>query len=135
MDTDKLDVILDMNDKIFVDDLTKALGVEKGESITFTTPQFERTDGRIVSYLPTTVREFDALKDLSEANLRKVGCQAWDGDDNQIHWLYPHEWYSVIPEGYEIVSISDEVEKFKLGSTDDDKRFGALSFGFIQKKH
>lgn len=74
------DVLLDMDDENFVQDLMNALGVKDGDSIQFTTPQFSRDDGRVVTYIPKTVEEYDALKLMAPENLVKVGCQKW-GDE------------------------------------------------------
>jgi hypothetical protein len=66
MNLDKFDVILDASDKDFAEKLVAALGLQPGETVEFITPQFERTDGRVIKYFPKTVREFEALKGLSE---------------------------------------------------------------------
>ena len=129
----KFDVILDSSDKDFVEDLTSALGVKDGDSITFISPQFDRMDGRMVTYLPDTAEEYEALKLMNAGNLKKVGCQIWDDNDGQITWLYPAEWYDHIPDGTEVVSISGDVKIFKKGETDNDKRYGALAYGFLSE--
>jgi len=130
-----MDALLDSNDKNFIEDLTKALGIKKGEKINIVTPRFERTDGRAISYYPNTKEEYKALKEMSPENLKKVGCQVWDEENGLVSWLYPHEWYMHIPDGLEIVDVMGNTETFKQGETDDDKRFGALSFGFTQQSH
>ena len=135
MNTNDFDVILDASDADFADDLTKALGLNPGEKINLITPQFERTDGRVVMYRPTTPEEYSALKEMSSDSLKKIGCQVWDKEGGKTHWLYPHEWYNHIPNGTEVVDICKKVEKFEAGKTDDDIRFGALSYGFIQRQH
>lgn len=135
MNKNDFDVILDASDKDFTDDLTKALGVKKGDSVTFITPQFERTDGRSVTYYPNTPEEYEALKLMNPENLKKVGCQVWDNKDGKVHWLYPAEWYEHIPDGTEIVGICGKAEAFKKGETGNDMRFGALSYGFLQQRH
>jgi len=63
-----------------------------------------------------------------------LGCQIWNKDENTIHWLYPSKWFKLIPEGLEIITISNKIEKFDIHDTDNDMRFGALAFGFIQEK-
>lgn len=135
MDENKFDVMLDMADENFTEDLMKALGVEKGEKINFITPQFERTDGRTVSYLPKTPEEYEAIKLMEPDNLKKVGCQIWEEENGVTHWLYPSEWYDSIPNGTEIISICGNAEKFEHGKTDNDIRFGALAYGFKQTQH
>lgn len=131
----KHDIVLDMDDKDFVADLTRALGVKKGDTVNLITPQFERTEGRLVSYTPNTKQEYEALKLMDPENLKKIGCQVWEKEDGKTTWLYPHEWYKHIPDGTEIVSICGNTEKFKRGETCDDMRFGALAFGFVQQEH
>lgn len=135
MDESKFDIILDASDKDFAADLMKALGVKPGETVNFVSPQFTRTDGRLVSYLPNTLEEYAALPKMNPENLKKIGCQKWDKVPGGVHWLYPAEWYEHIPSGTEIVGINGVTEKFEPGVTDDDRRFGALSYGFIQMSH
>ena len=127
-------LMLDINDPDFVEDLRRALGLEEGEAVTFVTLKFERTEGRVVTYFPRTVEEFAVLKMLHPDSLKKIGCQKWDGDSTQTHWLFPQEWYVCIPNGLEIIDINGKIETFKRGETDDDIRFGALAYGFIQEK-
>lgn len=135
MDINDFDVVLDASDENFREDLMDALGVKPGDSINIVTPQFERTDGRVVTYRPDTPEEFEALKKMTPDNLKKVGCQIWDEENGKRTWLYPAEWYDSIPNGTEIVDIFGNVELFERGETDDDKRYGALSFGFVQEMH
>ena len=132
MDDKRFDVILDASDPNFAAKLANALGLAPGEKINIITPQFERTDGRRITYRPTSPAEYAALKCLDADSLKKIGCQIWDEDDGKTTWLYPHEWYNHIPDGTEIVDINGNVEAFKRGETDDDMRFGALAFGFVQ---
>lgn len=94
----------------------------------FTFPQFDRTNGRTVNWIPKTKKEFDILKQMDEKTLKMLGLQKWTEEDEL--WLYPAEWYDSIPDGYEIVDINNVTENFKHGETDDDRRFGALAFGF-----
>ena len=129
----KFDVTLSMDDPNFIDLLANALGIDKGDDIEIMTPQFERTDGREIKYFPKTMREFEAIKNLPEDELKKIGCQVWDREKGEVHWLFPKEWYTCIPNGLSIVDINGVAESFKQGVTDDDIRFGALPYGFIQK--
>jgi hypothetical protein len=129
----KIDIMLDMGDKNFADDLIKALGVKPGESINIITPQFERTDGCAVTYRPQSLEEFEAIKKMHPDNLKKIGCGVWDTSDGFTHWLFPYEWYECIPNGMDVVSITGEPQQFERGVTCDDKRFGMLAYGFIQK--
>lgn len=135
MDLTKFDVILGANSESFAADLKKALRLKDGETLEIMTPQFTRTDGRKITYAPRTEREYDALKLMDPQNLKDIGCQMWDKTGGQIHWLYPYEWYPFIPNGYVVTDIMGGTEPFVKGKTDDDIRFGALSFGFIQTAH
>jgi hypothetical protein len=131
----RFDVVLDASDENFAADLTKALGVKEGDSINFITPQFERTDGRAVAYFPSTPEEYAALPEMAAHNLKKIGCQKWEEEAGEILWLFPKEWYAHIPNGTKIVDINGDEEEFISGETDDDIRFGALSYGFLQQTH
>lgn len=135
MDESKLDVILDASSETFIEDLRKALGLAPGETLQIVTPQFKRTDGLKIGYFPRTEREYLALREMAPESLKAIGCQIWDRDEKGTHWLYPHEWYSFIPDGLEIVDIMGNREPFTKGETDDDMRYGALAFGFIQPTH
>lgn len=126
----RFDVMLDAGDSDFVEQLTKALGLNPGESVNIVTPQFTRTDGRAITYFPCTIEEYAALPQYREDTLKKMGCQKWERKEDTILWLFPHEWYSVIPDGLMITDIFWNEEVFERGKTDDDIRFGALSFGF-----
>lgn len=129
----KFDLMLDAADPEFAKNLLEALGAKPGDEIVISTPQFARTDGRVITYFPRTKDEFAALHTFSEQTLTKLGLGIWDKDETQTHWLYPHEWYNYIPAGLMITSISGEAEQFIPGTTDDDMRFGCLAYGFIQK--
>jgi len=129
---DQFDVILDAEDPNFSEDLMKALDLKDGEPIEIITPQFTRTDDFVIGYIPKTQEEYAALPKMTPDNLKKIGCQVWDNENGKIHWLYPYEWYDHIPNGTEIVDISGNVEQFERGVTDNDMRFGALAYGFVQ---
>lgn len=126
----RFDVMLDASDPDFVEQLRTALGVKPGETINFITPQFTRTDGRAITYFPRAVEEYAALPTYGGKTLSKLGCQKWERKGDTILWLFPHEWYSVIPNGLKVTDIFWNDEAFERGKTDDDIRFGALSFGF-----
>lgn len=107
----------------------------KKADITISTPQFERVDGLDVPHAPFSAEGFEALKLKTKDELLALGCQIWEEKGyGKIHWLYPVEWFKLIPEGLEIVTVSGTTEKFKKEDADDDMRFGALSFGFIQEQ-
>ena len=120
------------NLKEAVDKSIETLGLKKGGSLEIVTPQFERTDGLKIKYIPKGVEEFDYLKTLPDETLRVMGVQLWS-KANRV-WLYPKEWYDSIPDGYEIITINGVVKRFEPGKTNNDPRFGALSYGFKKEK-
>lgn len=83
---------------------------------------------------------FDALHKLPDSALRELGLRRWgqknehpDGSESgPMLWLFPGEWYSSIPQGLPIVDINFRKEKFVPGRTDNDIRFGCLSFGILR---
>lgn len=126
----KFEVMLDANAPDFAEQLRNALGLQPGDTLEIATPQFERTDGRVIGYFPRTVEEFDALKKLEDHALRAIGCRVWE----EGHYLYPKEWYYNIPNEYPVVDIFGDTELFVPGVTDDDIRFGCLAYGFVKEK-
>lgn len=67
---DKIEVWLNADDPDFVEQFRKALGLKPGEKIEIVTPQFERTDGRSITYFPRTVEEYAALPQYREDTLK-----------------------------------------------------------------
>jgi hypothetical protein len=51
------------------------------------TPQFERVDGLAVTYIPKTPEEYAALPSMTPEALKKIGCQIWDKERGETHWL------------------------------------------------
>ena len=70
---------------------------------------------------------------VDDEALVRIGVGVWDTTDTTIHYLFPAEWYDHIPAGYEIVDISERVEAFEPGKTDDDRRGGMLAYGWIRE--
>lgn len=52
-------------------------------------------------------------------------------DDCDI-WLFPHEWYDIIPDGFIVTGLHGEQYPFEKGKTDNDKRFGCLGYGIMR---
>ncbi|AGM11429.1 hypothetical protein M199_gp237 [Halogranum tailed virus 1] len=98
------------------------------DNIVIRSSQFERKDGVDVDYLPTSEDVFENLEQFSEKELETLGLRCW----KESHYLFPHEWYDYIPEGFEVVTIMGRTEEFEQGVTDNDKRFGVLSYGIIR---
>ena len=57
--------------------------------------------------------------------------EADDAEFGPVLMLFPGEWYRHIPSGYEVVDIMFQKEPFCLGETDDDIRYGCLSYGVL----
>ena len=127
------DIVLDASAPDFAQRFAEAIGAMPGETVQIATPQFKRTDGLTVPLLQVS---FSNLPLYDDATLKAIGCQPWDepNADGETLWLFPAEWYPIIPDGTPIVDIFGEHETFKRGETDDDIRFGALAFGFIKKQ-
>lgn len=124
-----------------VQEAVKAVGAQPGDSIEIVAPQFGRPAGYpSPGSAPRTQKEWEALASMSEVALREMGLGPWgtsnkDDDGNMsgpMLWLFPGEWYTSIPAGLEIVNIFFEHLRFIPGETDDDIRFGCLSFGVLR---
>ena len=102
------------------------------------TPQFTRPS----NWTPpqTAPSNFEVLHTMSKSALHELGLCAWgreeDAHGNEIPFskmlmLFPGEWYWAIPTGFDIVTIFFKPEKFQPGITDNDIRFGCLSYGIL----
>jgi len=106
-------------------------------NVEIVTPQFTRP----ANWTPpqSAPADFEVLRKMSASALRELGLRPWgrreDADGNEIAgetlYLFPGEWYWSIPAGFEVVDIFFETEKFVPGRTDNDIRFGCLSFGIL----
>lgn len=106
-----------------------ALGVGTYEEVNIVTPQFEREDGKKITVIPPKKASFfDQIKKAPKSLLKDMGLRPWDESGL---WLFPHEWYEHIPEGYMVTDINGQEEPFRRGHTDDDIRFGVLAFGVV----
>lgn len=133
MNDNRFDVILDMDAPDFAERFAEAIGAKPGETVPIVTPQFKRTDGLQVPLLQVS---FSNLSLYDDVTLKAIGCQKWDEPNaaGETLWLFPAEWYPIIPDGTPIVDINGEHEAFRRGETDDDMRFGALAYGFLKKE-
>jgi len=114
-------------------ELLDALGVKEGDKIELITPQFNRVDDFLIAVPDKHEKFFMALLTFSDAQLSEIGLQKWDETEEGTSWLFPHQWYSGIPEGFEVTDINGKKELFKNGITDDDMRFGALAYGIFKE--
>ncbi len=67
----RFDVMLDISDPDFGEKLVEAIGAKPGEKIEIMTPQFDRTDGKKITYLPASKGEYEAIRLLD-----KAGCKS-----------------------------------------------------------
>src|SRR5574341_1565367 len=105
--------------------------------ITIITPQFERESGAPKPADGDGV-QFSMLRVASKSDLEKLGMRPWNdpsepGDEfgGKQLMLFPGEWYSSIPSGFEVVNIFNKRKVFVPGQTNDDIRYGCLSFGIL----
>lgn len=74
---------------------------------------------------------------MPEDALRELGLRRWCDPAaptwplHQTLMLLPGEWYSHIPDGFELVTINAAPRVFKRGVTDDDVRMGCLAYGIL----
>lgn len=139
------------------DVIRDAVGAGDDDEIIVTTPQFTRPAGEPgPAAPPSTPEDWEVLRSASRQELKERGFRCWsqlreidgprtgrrlrrrgarydDVDENGTHelWLLPGEWYSSIPRGFGIIDIFGTDETFEPGKTDDDIRFGCLSFGIV----
>jgi hypothetical protein len=50
-------------------------------------------------------------------------------------WLFPAEWYNIIPDKFIVTGLYGESYPFEKGKTDDDRRFGCLAYGIRRKSY
>lgn len=107
--------------------IREAIGVGDYDEVAVYLPQFERVDGKTITFRPEKSHEFfDRLRLAPVGILLDIGMGRWD----ESLLLFPHEWYDCIPEGYVVTDINGKREPFHRGVTDDDKRCGCLPYGF-----
>jgi hypothetical protein len=121
------------------------LMTKKGDVINIMTPPFEREYELSIDFKPKNSAELKALIETCPADiLQKMGVcvfsnynESKDDIDNylkpgEIHYLFPGEWYGIIPNGFEIIDIFGNKKTFKKNLIDDDICYGCLLFGFIR---
>ncbi len=115
------------------DMIRSAIGAGPFEDVTvYAPPHASRMDGKEVTYMPPSRAAFEALRKLPREKLIDLGLRPWD-ESGLL--LFPREWYDLIPDGFEVVSILGESEPFVLGQTDNDCRYGVLAYGIIPEAH
>lgn len=126
--------ILNMSAPDFIEQLRDALGIAPGDTISITTPQFDRVDDLEV---PIPAESIEKMRLASFDTLKAVGCSPWnEPDDNgDVLMLFPYQWYAHIPAGMTLHGIGGSDLIFEPGKTDDDRRFGVLVYGVKVKRH
>lgn len=125
--------ILHMEDPDFAEKLLDALGIAPGEKVEFVTPAFHRPpNDPPPASMPT---DWSTLRSMNRQALKELGLCAWSEPDasGNVLMLLPGEWYPHIPAGTLLTDIFGEEEPFVPGVTDDDMRFGCLSYGIVVK--
>lgn len=132
------------SDSALATQIRKVIGAGPNEPVEARTPQFTRPPGSPTPKpAPTSAEGFDALHALTDAERIEHGMrrwgepEAWDIARNpelnsaQMLWLFPAEWYDFIPDDYKVVDVFFQTNLFKRGETDNDIRFGLLSYGIL----
>ena len=128
--------VIHLGSPTFCEELEQALGFPLRDVGEVLTPQFARTDKVTVdlTLMPRTWQEWVGLCEKSPEQLKAAGCGVWNKNlAGDTHWLFPKEWYPHIPAGLPVLCIGGETKLFTPGVTDDDYRFGCLSYGFVMK--
>ncbi len=99
------------------------------EQIIITTPQFDRVDDKVVPECPQDVKVFEAMKDMSDAELRAFGMLPF----NWRNYGFPREWAGKIPLGIKVVTLDSKEEETltEERAKDNDCRYGVLSYGIM----
>lgn len=86
---------------------------------------------------PDTREDWEDLWRMTRQGLKERGLCAWC-DPTDEDWpldrclmLLPGEWYQHVPDGFHTVNIFGVSSFFEKGDTDDDLRYGYLSFGVL----
>ena len=112
--------------------------------------QDHRQDGLTLNWSPKSFDDFNLIKEFNSDNLEKVGMLVFakftksdsgtayvDADNDKTApytlRLFPGVWYTDIPDGLDIVTITGRMEKFKYNASGTDTRFGCLAYGFMFK--
>jgi hypothetical protein len=119
--------------------IRQAIGAKTNEPVEIVTPQFTRPKGEPEpARAPEGNAGFDALREADPIQLKALGMRRWGRKEDAsgkefgpMLWLFPGEWYTAIPNGYPITDINFHLENFERGLTDNDIRFGCLSYGIL----
>jgi hypothetical protein len=116
------------------------VAVHGEEVVSCWTTNFVRPPGSPLGEPPADRAGWDRLASLPSGELAALGLRRFgreegpDGEEKpggRMLWVFPVEWYPRIPAGLPVVDIFFRVEPFEPGVTDDDYRFGCLSYGVL----
>lgn len=68
---------------------------------------------------------FEIVSELDPETAVSMGMRCW----SENLYLFPHDWYDSIPEGFEVETINNEIQEFSKDKNGGDHRFGVLSYG------
>ncbi len=109
--------------------------IPEGSTIEIVTPQFDREELLDFEWKPANRTEFNSfILDAPHDILIGFGFRVWD-DEPVVLYLYPAEWFDVIPEGTLVTNIFNEKEIFSKETSSTDRRFGCLAYGFTRSKN
>ncbi len=122
--------------------------INKNEPLNILTSPINREYNIEITYIPDCIEEFDIItKTYPREILHKMGCSVWEeyyggkitNDNsylklNDVHYLFPIEWYDNIPHGYKMVDIFGDKTTFSKEQCNNDSRFGCLSYGFVRNE-
>jgi len=108
--------------------IIEKLGLNPGDQLNITTPQFKRNDGK---QPVLEVGDWEMVRNLPATTLLELGCRPWEKNSSgTVLMLLPGEWFNFLPEGVQVEGIFGNVKAFSQETSDDDIRFGVLAYGF-----
>lgn len=116
------------------DRIRDLIGAGRFEEIPVILPSFERPEGQQDPwFFPESREAVNLLRTLPRDVLRSMGMRKFEDWDDKEVWLFPAEWFDVIPEGIEIVTINGDVKEFRRDDfgPSGGRRLGTLSFGVL----
>ena len=131
------------------EELIDTLGFKQGDTINIQTPHFHRDSPIEINLIPYTKEELElVIQTASKENLKKMGIGIWDSyeqvmleegkspylKEGEYHYLFPGEWFKHLPDGFIVIGLNGEQYPFDKTTSDDDIRYGCLSYGFIRKE-
>jgi hypothetical protein len=113
--------------------LKNELALKPGDTIRTATPQFKRQYELTINWKPESVDEFNVVcNDLPIDILNKMGICLFGKTKGSKLYLFPGEWFDLIPKGYPVVDIFGHEKLWNKETADNDIRYGCLSCGFLR---